>query len=174
MGLSELREKHLRRGGRLVLQTSSILGVADLMRANPTFDFQYNWTACLFGNQAHPGDFHYAGFTELTLRVHLEAAGFSVSAFSIKDGWLLNADVPKERDWTALLETTHGATDEEFLVSVYRQLLGRAMDDKGRSGRLRELRRGHSRYKILREVTASGEHLYVKAKELGLSARNRP
>ena len=30
------------------------------MAADPTFAAQFGWTICLFGNQAHPGDFHQA------------------------------------------------------------------------------------------------------------------
>jgi hypothetical protein len=79
-------------GGRLRVKTSSILGVARQLEHEPSFREQYGWTLCLFGTQAHPGDFHQTGFTEMTLRVHLLAAGFDVERIWLTDRWLLHAD----------------------------------------------------------------------------------
>jgi hypothetical protein len=53
--------------GCLVVQTSSILGVAQQLMKIQTFEHHFNWSSCLFGNQKHPGYFHFNGFTEQTL-----------------------------------------------------------------------------------------------------------
>ena len=70
-------------GGKLILQTSSILDVAEKLRERTRYADHHGWTICLFGNQAHSADFHHTGFTEVTLRVHLLAAGFSVEALGL-------------------------------------------------------------------------------------------
>jgi hypothetical protein len=151
-----------RMNGILVLQTSSILGVAELMKRNDNFEFQYNWSSCLFGNQVHAGDFHHNGFTERTLKVYLEAAGFDVPGFTLNDGWLFYVEAPKLRDWTALLSSTARMSEAEFVATAYREMLGREMDEAGHS------QIGRDRYKILRGITASPENLYRTATRLGL------
>jgi hypothetical protein len=92
--------RYLQLGGRLELQTSSIYGVVDMMRQQESFAYHYGMTVCMFGSQAHPGDFHYTGFTEQTLRVHLLAAGFMPISVKLCDGWLFHVQAMKYEDWT--------------------------------------------------------------------------
>jgi hypothetical protein len=45
---------------------------------------------CLFGTQAYNGDFHYTGFTELTIKYYLESAGLTILSIKPKDEWLFD------------------------------------------------------------------------------------
>jgi len=147
----------LKMGGTLTFQTSDIIGITTMMQQNPTFEFEFNWTSLMFGNQAHPGDFHYNGFTERTLYVHLKAAGFNVAGFSRKDGWLLSASVHKESDWTSLLHDLNNATDDDFLKEAYLRILGREMS----STEIQYFgRRSLKRAALLKRLAGSAENLY--------------
>jgi hypothetical protein len=151
----------LKRNGTLTLQTSDILGITDMMRQNPTFAFEFNWTGLMFGNQIHPGDFHFNGFTERTLRAHLEVAGFACSGFSRKDGWLLSATVPKVRDWQEPLLVLRNTSDQNFLSAIFRIALTREVTPadlkrfKGRNLSSQSVRRW-----VLREIISNPENLY--------------
>jgi hypothetical protein len=98
--------QYLKIGGRLELQTSSVYGIVDMMRQQETFEYHYGMTVCMFGSQAHPGDFHFTGFTEQTLRVHLLAAGFMPISINLDDGWLFHVQAIKFEDWTVEASAT--------------------------------------------------------------------
>ena len=120
-------------GGRLVIKTSSIEGVARQLAANPSFRQQYGWTLCLFGSQAHAGDFHLTGFTDTTLRVHLLAAGFDVERIWLTDKWLLHAEAVKSMSWSAPATELADLNDEAFVRAIYPIVLDREADDNGRA-----------------------------------------
>jgi hypothetical protein len=109
----------LQDGGKLELKTSSILGVARQLANEPSFRRQYGWVLCLFGNQAHPGDFHLTGFTELTLRVYLLAAGFRVDRVWLTDRWLMHAEATKVASWNHQVVDLADADDDQFVRAVY-------------------------------------------------------
>lgn len=144
-------------GGRLNLQTSNVEGVIDMMRANPVFDHQFGMTICLFGNQTQDGDFHFTGFTELTLRVHLLAAGFEIDSMETVDGWLLKATARKVEDWTASL----GADD--LVGAGFQAAFGRDPDPHNRV-----VLSGVAPKDALRSIWSSPERLYVTARKHGL------
>lgn len=158
---------YLQPEGRLVLQTSHILGVARKLGQMPSFADQYGWTICLFGNQAHPGDFHFTGFTETTLRVFLGAAGFSIESLEEREGWLFHVAAVKREDLFAPLQERAG--DDAFITRIYRDILGRAPDATGLP-HIRALVRGgaHGRLQALRHLATSAERLYLTASRLGL------
>lgn len=112
--------QYLKIGGRLELQTSSVYGVVDMMRQKETFEYHYGMSVCMFGSQAHAGDFHYTGFTEQTLRVHLLAAGFMPLSIKLCDGWLFHVQAIKFEDWTS----EQKATDK--IAALCHNALGRA------------------------------------------------
>lgn len=156
-------------GGRLHVQTSSITGVAQQLAASPSFADQFGWTICLFGNQAHPGDFHFTGFTETTLRVHLLAAGFDVGPFSIDDGWLLSVDAVKTMSWTSVVRESKGLSDDRFVTDLYRAAFDRDADDNGRTYLTTELkRRRMTRRDAARHLYSSPERLFRTAQQAGL------
>src|SRR6185295_3202607 len=86
-------------GGKLILQTSSILDIAAKLQQSNRYADHHSWTICLFGNQVHAGDFHLTGFTEVTLTVHLRAAGFRLDRLELKEGWMFHAEATKIEDW---------------------------------------------------------------------------
>jgi hypothetical protein len=53
---------------------------------------------CLFGTQAYTGDYHLAGFSDLTLVDHLHEAGFDQIRITRHHGWLLVADARRAAD----------------------------------------------------------------------------
>jgi len=152
--------------GRLMVQTTSILDVARKFAENPSFADQYGWTICLFGNQAHPGDYHFTAFTDTTLTVHLAAAGFAVTSRGMSEGWIMRFECVKERSWDGLLDARCG--DVEFVGRAYRQFFGRAIDEVGRIHFGGKLERGEPRRAVLKEIACAPEHLYVTARDLGL------
>lgn len=154
-------------GGTLQVSTSSILGVAKMMEGRNCID-QLNWTKCLFGNQAHPGDFHLSGFTEATLRCHLLAAGFRPGEITVDDGWLFRVSAEKVEDWTELLLID--LSDDEFSERVARIALGREMDALGLEWCLARLAGGWPRRDVLKHYFASEERLYATAARYELDA----
>lgn len=151
--------------GRLIVETSSILDAADKLRAATTFAEHYSWTICLFGNQVHAGDFHYSGFTELTLRVHLLAAGFRVARCEIRKDWLLYAEATKEVDWT---EIDNNCSDREFVRRVYVSAFGREPSRHDIEANASNLSKGASRKGFARDVFSSFERLCVIAQRHGV------
>jgi len=160
----------LQMDGKLNLDTSSILGVARLFDQTKSYADHHNYTVCLYGNQAHPGDFHLTGFTETTLRVHLEAAGFETGLINTRDQWLFSTAARKTCDWTELaarvdLDVAH------FIEKAYEAALSRPADDGGLQFLTRMLRdEGCSRRDALRHLFEAPERLFTTARRLGLSS----
>lgn len=159
----------LRTDGVLKVQTSSIEGVAERLAALPSFADHYAWTLCLFGNQAHPGDFHFNGFTNRSLHVHLLAAGLQVDGIWLEDQWLLSAQGTKTASWTDALDGTDTMSVDEFVAHVFRAALGRDPDDLGGTHLRRELDRGRlTRREALKMLMSSPERLFNTATAHGL------
>lgn len=153
----------LRRGGEAYIQTSWIYGIIDTMRAAGTFEVIHNWKVCLFGNQAHAGDFHHNGFTEETLRVYLHAVGLRDSGFFIADGWLISTRARKVEDWQHLIAM---ARHDEFLIEAYQQLLGRD-PEQGRIEASKKTSAGsRERYEEVKTLVCSAERLYKLGREM--------
>lgn len=149
--------QYLQLGGRLELQTSSMYGVVDMMRAKEEFAYHYGMTVCMFGSQAHPGDFHYTGFTEKTLAVHLLAAGFMPFSIELEDSWLFNVKAIKIETWS------DEPTQSDKLEALYNKALGRAADEQARMA-------FHNTPYLdaARSVYSSEERLYYTAARHGL------
>jgi len=60
----------LRDGGVLALEVPDMEAILALGTAHPL------WHKYIYGDQSHPGEYHLAGFTNLTLREALASAGF--------------------------------------------------------------------------------------------------
>jgi hypothetical protein len=161
-------------GGTLRLKTSSILGVAAQLDGNPSFRDQYGWTICLFGNQAHPGDFHHTGFTELTLSVYLLAAGFRIDRMWMTDKWLLHAEATKVRSWSSLVERSSELDDEAFLRLAYREILDRDIDEPALGHFLPSLGDGTiDRRSIVQQLASSLERLFLVAHHSGFEGERQ-
>ena len=146
-------------GGKLILQTSSILGVAEKLQQSKRYEQQHAWTVCLFGNQAHPGDFHLTGFTELTLKVHLLAAGFTIDHLALREDWLLTAEATKVYDWAASCDATVGS-DTEFMREAYQRAVFRDVEGEELESATRALKLGVARKVALKAIYASPERLF--------------
>jgi hypothetical protein len=158
----------LRMHGKLILQTSSILGVARLLDQTNRYADHHNYTIYLYGNQAHAGDFHLTGFTETTLRVHLEAAGFEPGLITTRDHWLFFTEARKIFDWTEVATYAHLDT-AQFIEEAYRAALYRTPDDGGRDFLMRMLRdEGWSRRDALKHLFEAPERLFATAQSRGL------
>ncbi len=156
----------IRDQGRLMVQTTNVLELAKRMETNSSFADQYGWTVCLFGSQAHAGDFHYTGFTDTTLEVHLAAARFSVVSRDLIDGWMNRWECVKESDWEDAIQ--HPGDDLAFLGAAYDSVFDRQLDEIGAAHFSRQLSLGKSRRDVLKELYCAPERLYVTARRLNL------
>ncbi|MEJ0072822.1 MAG: DUF4214 domain-containing protein [Candidatus Saccharibacteria bacterium] len=159
---------YLKPDGSLYVQTTSILAVAEQLKKHPKFESQYGWQICLYGNQAHPGDFHHTGFTEQLLKVNLLAAGFAIDSFKLRDTWLFHVDCHKVSDWKDTLKKSMGKDDEFFAKRLFKDALGRKPDGLGYTHVITELKRGVSREALAKHIYSSVERLYYTAKQHNL------
>lgn len=153
-------------GGKLHVQTSSILGVARQLNSSKKFEEHIGWTICLFGNQAHEGDYHHVGFTERTLRVHLLAAGYTIDSFEETDLWLFHVDCRKTENWLDILPATKKLTDQEFVNLIFKECFGRKPDNLAGTHLINELKsKNMSRKDALKHLMSSRERLYYIAQK---------
>ena len=156
----------LRDDGMLFVQTTSITQVAKKLEENPSFADQYGWTICLFGNQVHPGDFHYTGFTDTSLTVHLAAAGFEVTSKSMVEDWCMRFECRKRDAWDDLLDSI--IDNPQFIALAYERFFYRTVDDIGLVHFGRRLDAGVDRRTVLKEIVSPPERLFVTARRIGL------
>lgn len=153
-------------GGTLVIQTPSILHLAGKLRATKRFAEQWAWTSCLFGNQQHPGDCHYAGWTEVTLQTLLIAAGFKIETFELREaGWNFYVEATKTNDWTSPLANSSDTTHLQFLQQVYHSVLNREAKETEIQHFGKALRRAVSRKEILKHIVSTPERLSMIAEQ---------
>lgn len=112
---------------------------------------------CLFGTQGYEGDFHFNGFTELSLRDQLNKTGFEVQSLTLQHEWLFEVRAIKKvhRFPDPLLRITDNA---EFLYALYRRLLRRDIDPGGLSHFTRLLEKGIARESVAKALTNSNEY----------------
>ena len=159
----------LKPGGMLFVQTSSILDTVDRLREATLFRDQNLCTIYLFGNQAHPGDFHHIGFTKLTLRVHLLAAGFEMGSVEMIDGWMFRVIARKISEWDDFAFKSDHLDDERFIEEIYRRAVGHKSRSETRGYLLRQLRlRRMTRQQAAKHLFESSERLYYAADQAGL------
>ena len=149
--------QYLKLGSRLELQTSSVYGIVDMMRQQETFEYHYGMTVCMFGSQAHPGDFHYTGFTEQTLKVHLLAAGFMPISIKLEEGWLFHVQAIKYEDWSVEPDA------DDKIAALSWGALGREPDDH-----YYKMLANNSYVAIPRALYSSPERLYFVASKFGI------
>lgn len=160
---------YLKKNGILKLQTTSILSVAEQMKKNKKFSDHYGWSICLFGNQAHPGDFHYTGFTEATLKVHLLAAGYRIESFEIRDKWLFHVNAKKDYDLIESVKKNSNKSNSDFTDWVFKEAFGRRPDELGGVHILNELEAGRStKLEVAKHLFSSPERLYHIAQQNNL------
>lgn len=156
--------RYLKPGGKLHLQTSSVMGVMNQLQTQSAFADQHGWFTCLFGNQAHGGDFHHNSFTETTLKTYLMAAGFVVDNIELKDKWLFFVDAHKAHDWTKAIHEHRKKDNEAFTKAIFQEVFGRDPDALGGQHILEGLNSGNlSRIEALKHLLDSSERLYKTA-----------
>ena len=77
-------------GGRLVIRTTDVIGLAGMLSHHRGPSDQLVLLQNLFGTQAYDGDYHLTGFTESSLRWQLHQAGLEVVSMERFDHWLLD------------------------------------------------------------------------------------
>jgi predicted SAM-dependent methyltransferase len=159
---STLREwnRLLRIDGILELQVPNVMGLLELLKRdeNQNMAQHEKLLQCLYGTQAYNGDFHFIGFTEITLNGVLSETGFTLRENRIRDEWLFQAKAIKvENSKIDKLLIING--NEDFLDSMYMDLLDREPDEEGFSYYIDLLSKGFSREAIIETIKASDEYL---------------
>lgn len=161
-GATALKEwnRVLERGGKLRLRVPSLIHLLGLLKDEnrQSVQEQKQLIQCLYGTQGYEGDFHFNGYTEVTLRQELLTAGFELTQLKIVDEWLFDAEAHKvqHRAPDAVL---HIAADEDFIASLFKTLLGRAPDPDGLAYYLAVLKNGITREAVQESIASSEEAL---------------
>ena len=138
-------------GGILEVRSPDVIALANLMQHDPnrqTPEAHAVLLQCMFGTQTYNGDFHYNGFTEISIRHAFAEAGFEVVLLDHQDQWNMMvtgrkiAHTPPE---PMLRLPSH----EAFLREAYRAALGREADDEGFAHFLGKLDDGAPRETVL-------------------------
>ena len=144
-------------GGAIHVETSNVFGIIDVMRRGGDFETVHNWKRCLFGNQVHPGDWHYNGFTEQTLPVYLTAVGLEPTDVATTNDWLLNVQAVKAVDWSDLMAIDdHGA----FVQQMFPALLNREAEEWRLNGS-QSAANSPERWAEIKAIVTSEERLYM-------------
>lgn len=85
-------------GGTLILRVPDVIGVARSLSLAHSIEHQNQLLQNLYGTQAYKGDYHLSGFTEISLRTQLHAAGFVVESMERRDGWLFDCVATRRSD----------------------------------------------------------------------------
>jgi len=88
-------------GGSLHARTLDVTGIGRLLAGSDAVAFHHHMMQATYGTQAYPGDYHQAGFTDLTLIDQLFEAGFEKIRIERLHGWLLVADAYRPSGSTA-------------------------------------------------------------------------
>ncbi len=88
----------LRDAGRLTLQLPDLVACGRRLAEHDTVAHHRQWIHQLWGTQAYTGDFHLAGFTDLTVIDALARAGFHRIELDTVDRWMLEVTAEKAPD----------------------------------------------------------------------------
>jgi len=159
---STLREwnRLLKIDGILELQVPNVIGLLDLLTRdeNQNIAQHEKLLQCLYGTQAYNGDFHFIGFTEITLNGVLSETGFSLRESRVRDEWLFHAKAIKvensQSDKLLIIKDNEG-----FLHAMYMALLDREPDEEGFNYYMEMLNKGFNREAVIETIKASDEYL---------------
>lgn len=162
----------LKIGGMLEIQTSNVFGVVKMMEENWNYRAHAHCSIYMFGNQAHAGDFHHTGFTELTLKTQILSAGFEIVEMELRDQWLFWLRAKKIWDWTALERTGENLSNRDFVRSAYLEILAREPEEDAQALLTAWLDDGKkTRREILKHLASSPERLEKTADDRLSSTR---
>jgi hypothetical protein len=122
----------LRLGGTIEVRVPDLQALVKLMDTpeyNHLVGHEMLIQSC-YGTQSYTGDFHLAGFTELTLRAQMEQAGFRIDRLDWKDQWLFECYATKIAHMPPN-PLVRIEDPEEFLRQAYRKVLKREPDPGG-------------------------------------------
>lgn len=87
----------LKDGGKIFIQTSNVINLAEMLKRveYSKYEFQQSMLQCLFGTQAHEGDFHYYGFTASQLSNMMKNVGFFDFKLGNVDHWMITVTAKK-------------------------------------------------------------------------------
>ena len=85
----------LARGGSLHLRTPDVVGIGASIARRDDVAFHHLMVQGVYGTQAYQGDYHQAGFTDLTLIDQLFEAGYDQIRVGRLHGWMLEADATR-------------------------------------------------------------------------------
>ncbi len=91
----------LRSGGSLTLQMPDVVACGRFLVTHDNDSDHQQLLGQLFGTQGYTGDFHLAGFTDITLSKLLHDAGFRSTVIETRDGWMLRSSSQLGSDATA-------------------------------------------------------------------------
>jgi len=159
---STLREwnRLLKIDGILELQVPNVIGLLDLLTRdeNQNIAQHEKLLQCLYGTQAYNGDFHFIGFTKITLKGVLSETGFSLIESRVRDEWLFHAKAIKvgnsQSDKLLIINDNEG-----FLRAMYMALLDREPDEEGFNYYMEMLNKGFNREAVIETIKASDEYL---------------
>lgn len=94
----------LRAGGTLELQMPDVTACGRFLIEHDDEPSHTQLMGQLFGTQGYTGDFHLAGFTDVTVAYALRNAGFHRTVLGTRDGWMLTStsELAPERHREAL------------------------------------------------------------------------
>lgn len=158
--LIALREwnRVLANNATLELQVPNIIGLLDLFtrKKNQNIESHERLTQCLFGTQCYRGDYHYNGFTEITIAKVLADSGFDTRSIKTKDDWLFFIVAEKishyDRDPLLYVEK-----DADFIKEAYLAFFKREPDTGGMTHYLEHLENGGLREEVLQSLKDSDE-----------------
>jgi SAM-dependent methyltransferase len=148
----------LKVGGKLSLRVPSLSHLLGLLISphRQSVQQQKNLIQCLYGTQGYEGDFHFNGFTEITLRHELGDAGFELADLRIIDEWMFEVDARKISHVTPA-PMLRLVSDEEFIRAAYLQFLDRMPDSEGQAYYATILQKGIARESVIESLTGSSE-----------------
>ena len=150
-------------GATVKLQTTSLEKLLVLLTENPSFSSQYGWATCLFGNQAHPGDFHFTGFTESILETFCRSVGLEIKNKVVKDGWMFSWECAKIQNWEYLLKIEEFP---KFLSDCYEAAFGRKVDETGMTHFTNSFNIGVTQEEIFLDIFSRPERLFYIAESI--------
>lgn len=149
----------LQKGAILEIQVPNIIGLLKLFtqKEYQNINAQEELSRCLYGSQNYTGDYHFNGFTDITIEHNLQQSGFKIKQKTLRDEWLFVIQAEKinhmPRDPLIFIND-----DEEFIEQAYEQLLGREADTEGKNFYLQQLARGGLKEEIISSLMASDEY----------------
>ena len=149
----------LQTGATLEIQVPNIIGLLKLFTQaeNQNIAAQEELSRCLYGTQNYTGDYHFNGFTDITIEHNLQQSGFKIINKTIRDEWLFVIQAEKikhiPRDPLIFIDN-----NEQFIEQAYEQLLGRKADTEGKNYYLQQLARGGLKEEIISSLKDSDEY----------------